>query len=70
MPSPQPRHVGASARRRSPSPAWLHAPGRRPPSPGVRDHCLAPARTGGSALAGGRYMHLFPELPALGARRD
>ena len=34
MPSPQPRHVGASARRRSPSPAWLHAPGRRPPCPG------------------------------------
>ena len=31
----------------------------------VRDHCLAPARTGGAALAGGRYMRLFPELPAL-----
>ncbi len=31
----------------------------------VRDHCLAPARTGGALLAGGRYMRLFPELPAL-----
>ena len=31
----------------------------------VRDHCLAPARTGGAPLAAGRYMRLFPELPAL-----
>jgi hypothetical protein len=31
----------------------------------VRDHCLAPARTGGEPLAGGRYTRLFPELPAL-----
>lgn len=31
----------------------------------VRDHCLAPARTSEAALAGGRYMRLFPELPAL-----
>jgi hypothetical protein len=31
----------------------------------VRDHCLAPARTGGALLATGRYMRLFPELPAL-----
>jgi Animal haem peroxidase len=31
----------------------------------ARDHCLAPARTGGASLAGGRYMRLFPELPAL-----
>jgi hypothetical protein len=31
----------------------------------VRDHCLAPARTGDAPLAGGRYTRLFPELPAL-----
>ena len=31
----------------------------------VRDHCLAPARTDGAPLPGGRYMRLFPELPAL-----
>ena len=33
----------------------------------VRDHCLAPARTSGAPapLAAGRYMRLFPELPAL-----
>jgi hypothetical protein len=31
----------------------------------VRDHCLTPARTGGAPLERGRYMHLFPELPAL-----
>ena len=31
----------------------------------VRDHCLAPARTGGAPLAGGRYTRLFPELPTL-----
>ena len=31
----------------------------------VRDHCLAPARARGAPLAGGRYMRLFPELPAL-----
>ena len=31
----------------------------------VRDHCPVPARTGGTALAGGRYTRLFPELPAL-----
>jgi hypothetical protein len=31
----------------------------------VRDHCLAPARTGDAALAAGRYMRLFPGLPAL-----
>jgi hypothetical protein len=31
----------------------------------VRDHCPVPARTGGPALAGGRYTRLFPELPAL-----
>jgi hypothetical protein len=31
----------------------------------VRDHPLAPARTGGAPLAAGRYMRLFPELPAL-----
>ena len=31
----------------------------------VRDHCLAAARTRGAPLAGGRYMRLFPELPAL-----
>jgi hypothetical protein len=31
----------------------------------VRDHCLAPARAGGAPLPGGRYMRLFPELPAL-----
>jgi hypothetical protein len=31
----------------------------------VRDHCLAPARGGGAALATGRYMRLFPELPPL-----
>jgi len=31
----------------------------------VRDRCLALARTGGASLAGGRYMRLFPELPAL-----
>ena len=30
-----------------------------------RDHCLAPARAGGEALASGRYTRLFPELPAL-----
>jgi hypothetical protein len=33
----------------------------------VRDHCLAPARTGGAPLAGGRYTRLLPELPTLGA---
>jgi hypothetical protein len=32
----------------------------------VSDHCLAPARTGGATLAAGRYMRMFPELPALG----
>ncbi len=31
----------------------------------VRDHCLAPARTGGAPLAGSRYTRLFPELPTL-----
>jgi len=31
----------------------------------VRDHCLAPERTDGAQLPGGRYMRLFPELPAL-----
>src|SRR5579872_6443521 len=31
----------------------------------VRDHCLAPARAGGAALADGRYTRLFPELPPL-----
>ena len=31
----------------------------------VRDHCLAPARAGDAPLATGRYMRLFPELPAL-----
>jgi hypothetical protein len=31
----------------------------------ARDHCLAPSRAGGAPLAGGRYMRLFPELPAL-----
>ena len=31
----------------------------------ARDHCLAPARTAGEPLAGGRYTRLFPELPAL-----
>jgi hypothetical protein len=31
----------------------------------VRDHCLAPARADGASPAGGRYMRLFPELPAL-----
>jgi hypothetical protein len=30
-----------------------------------RDHCQAPARTGGISVAGGRYVRLFPELPAL-----
>jgi hypothetical protein len=31
----------------------------------VSDHCLAPARTGGGPLAAGRYVRMFPELPAL-----
>ncbi|HEX3516763.1 MAG TPA: hypothetical protein VHT26_22450 [Trebonia sp.] len=31
----------------------------------ARDHCLAQARTAGAGLAGGRYVRLFPELPAL-----
>ena len=31
----------------------------------VRDHCLAPVRTGGAPLAGGRYTRLFPDIPAL-----
>ena len=31
----------------------------------VRDHCLAPARADGAPLAGGRYVRLFPDLPAL-----
>ena len=30
-----------------------------------RDHCQALARTGGTSVAGGRYVRLFPELPAL-----
>jgi len=36
----------------------------------VRDHCLAPARTGGARLAGGRCMRLSPELPALAPGRS
>jgi hypothetical protein len=31
----------------------------------VRPRCPAPARAGGAPLAGGRYVRLFPELPAL-----
>ncbi len=31
----------------------------------VRDQCLALERTGAAPMAGGRYMRLFPELPAL-----
>ena len=36
----------------------------------VTDHCLAPARTDGEPLAGGRYTRLFPELPALAIEAD
>ena len=31
----------------------------------ARDLCLAPARGDGAPVASGRYMRLFPELPAL-----